>query len=104
MQKRGKTEASIVFVRGGNEVSPIDGAGLGACDVAAFALRAAAICLSRPALRRLLVVDEPFKHVSAEYRECVGEMLEMMSEELDLQIIMVTHYEEHQFGTVHRLR
>ena len=69
LQKRGKTEAELVFVRDGKELSPTDGAGLGACDVAAFSLRAAAICLSRPGRRRLLVLDEPFKHLSEEYRE-----------------------------------
>ena len=103
VQARGKTSAELVFVRDGNEIAPTEGAGLGACDVAAFALRAAALCLSRPQQRRLLVLDEPFRHVSREYREKTAEMLEMMSEELGIQIIQITHFQEHTVGKVYKI-
>lgn len=103
LQKRGKTEAEIVFVRDGHELRPTENAGLGVCDVAAFALRAAALCLSRPQKRRVLILDEPFKHLSVNFRERVAEMVDMLSNELDIQFIMTTHYEEHHLGKVVKL-
>jgi len=90
-QKRGRTEAVLSFVREGEEVDPLSSAGGGAVDVASFALRLAALLLSRPAQRRVLILDEPFRFVSAGYRANVAEMLRVLSEELDVQLVLVTH-------------
>jgi len=54
-------------------------------------LRLSCMMLSKPKLRRLLVLDEPFKFVSLNYQERVREMLETLSKRLNIQIIMVTH-------------
>lgn len=99
-RKRGKTEADFSLIRDGVEVGLLDAAGGGVVDVVAFALRLACLVLSRPAPRRLLVVDEPFKHVSEEYRGRVREMLETISQRLQVQIIMVTHSDQLRCGTV----
>lgn len=99
-QKRGRTEARLRFMRKGLEVDPMTASGGGMIDVAAFALRAACLVLHRPRLSRLLVLDEPFKFVSAQYRANVQEMLERLSEELKVQIIMVTHIEELETGKI----
>lgn len=99
-QKRGKTEARMVFVRDGMEIDPLAGAGLGVADVACLALRTAALVLGQPPLRRLLVLDEPFKFLSAEHREAIGVLLDRLSEKLDIQFIIVTHLEELQLGKV----
>ena len=56
--KRGKTEARLVFQRDGMEVDPMSSGGGGVLDVAAFALRVIALVMTRPPLRRLLVLDE----------------------------------------------
>jgi hypothetical protein len=92
-RKRGKTEARMVFVRKGMELDPKTGVGGGVLDVAAFALRLACLLLQRPARRRLLILDEPFKFVSErkEYRERVRQLLESLSEEMDVQLVLVTH-------------
>lgn len=90
-QKRGKGEMRFVFTRDGLEVDPLTAAGGGVVDVAAFGLRLAALLLQRPARRRLLVLDEPFRFVSAEYQPAVGELLEAVANELDVQIVMCTH-------------
>lgn len=90
-QKRGKTEVRFAFTREGLEVDPLTAAGGGVVDVAAFGLRLAALLLQRPARRRLLVLDEPFRFVSAEYQPAVGELLEAVASELDVQIVMCTH-------------
>ena len=99
-RKRGKTEASLRFIRDGMDVDPLSASGGGMIDVAAFALRVACLMLSRPRLSRVIVLDEPFKFVSATYRGNVRSMLEQLSEDLGIQIIMVTHIEELQTGDV----
>lgn len=99
-QKRGRTEARLKFSRDGNDVSPMDASGGGAVDVAAFALRAACLVLHRPRLRRLLVLDEPFKFVSEGFQPAIRSMLEQISRDLKIQIIMVTHNEAYETGKV----
>lgn len=99
-QKRGKTEAKLLFVRDGVEIDPTTAAGGGCVDVAAFALRLACLVLSLPRRRRLLVLDEPFRFVSREYRPAVRELLLKLAEELGVQIIMVTHMPDLMVGNV----
>lgn len=101
--KRGKTEARPVFVRGGRELEPVDESGLGQVDVAAFALRLAALLLHTPPVRRLLVLDEPAKHLSAEYRPNFVNLLLGLAEDLNVQIIMTTHSEELVCGNIIRI-
>lgn len=90
-KKRGKTEARPVFYRDGNELDPLTAAGGGVCDVASFALRLACLMMQRPRVRRLLVLDEPFRHLSKNYHPKVITLLETLTERLGLQILMVTH-------------
>jgi len=100
-RKRGRTEARLLFVRGKLEIDPLDAAGGGVIDVAAFALRVACLILSRPQLRRVLILDEPFAHVKPP--EVLGpricEMLEMLSREFDIQFIIIPSIEQfYQIG------
>lgn len=99
-KKRGRTEVALHFERDGMRIDPMTASGGGVVDVASFALRLSALMLSRPPLRRLLVLDEPFKFVSADYRGRVRVMLEMLSAEMGVQIIMVTHIDELKSGKV----
>lgn len=99
-RKRGKTEAVLSFVRDGQQVHPLSASGGGVVDVAAFALRLACLMLSVPRKRRTLVLDEPFKFVSKEYRHRIRELLETLAEEMDVQFIMVTHIPELECGKV----
>lgn len=98
--KRGKTEARLVFERDGLELDPLSAAGGGVVDVAAFALRLSCLLLTRPPLRRMLVLDEPFRFVSACYRPRVRDLLERLSQELGVQFVIVTHLDEFRIGTV----
>lgn len=102
-QKRNRTEASLVFERGGQLVDPMTAAGGGVVDVAAFALRLSCLLLSRPPLRRLLVLDEPFRFVSAEYRPRVRKLVEALASDFGVQFLMVTHMPELECGKVIRL-
>jgi len=99
-KKRGKTEARLSFVRDGVEYDPTEATGGGVVDVAAFALRLSCLLLTRPPLRRILVMDEPFRFVSREYRPAVRSLLEVLAKEMKLQIVMVTHSPELACGKV----
>ena len=90
-RKRGRTEASLRFLRRGLDVDPLTASGGGVVDVAAFALRVACLMLHRPKLSRIIILDEPFRFVSAQYQENVRQMIEELSKDLKIQIIQVTH-------------
>lgn len=98
-QKRGKTEARIVFIRDGEEVDPTTEAGGGVVDVAAFALRIAALILSGNN-SPTIILDEPLKFLSRNHAARVSQLLTILSEELSLQFILVTHDTTLQVGKV----
>lgn len=99
-QKRGKTEARIVFVKAGVEMDPLTASGGGVVDVAAFALRLSCLNLRRPPVRKLVIADEPFRHLSASYRPRVRALLEVLAEELEMQFVIVTHFDDMRMGEV----
>lgn len=92
--KRGKTECSLLFSRGGNTYDPISSCGFGAIDVASFALRLALWNISRPITNPIFFLDEPFKHVSEDLQESVMEMVRVLSERLGIQVVLVSHNKE----------
>jgi DNA repair exonuclease SbcCD ATPase subunit len=98
--KRGRTEAQLVFLRDGIEVDPMSASGGGVVDVASFALRLACLSLSRPPLRKLLVLDEPFKFVSKDYRRQIRQLLETLADEMGFQFFFVTHIPDLQCGRI----
>ncbi len=99
-KKRGKTEAQLLFVRDGMEIEPVDAAGGGVIDLASFSLRLACLMLAVPRKRRLLVLDEPFRHLSSQYRPKVRELLLTISKEFEIQILFITHSRELVCGKV----
>jgi ABC-type thiamine transport system ATPase subunit len=98
-QKRGKTEADLLFLKNGRKEDPRLTSG-GQRDVAGLALRLVALTLSNPAPRRLLLLDEPFSSLDNTNRPKIAALLETLSKELNLQIIMVTHIHDLELGTV----
>lgn len=94
VDKRGKIEAEISFVRNGEKINPIDSSGGGAVDIASFALRIALWSLARPRTRNTIVLDEPFRFLSRELQPKAGEMLSILSNKLGLQFILVTHNQD----------
>lgn len=99
-RKRGRTEASLAFQRNGAEVDPMTASGGGVVDVAAFALRLSCLVLANPPLRRVLLLDEPFKFLSEEYRSRIRDLMLTLSREMGVQFIIVTHMEQLVAGTV----
>ena len=68
-----------------------DTCGGGVIDVCSFALRLVCLTLEEPNVITVLILDEPFKNVSAKFIPSVGQMVVDVAELLSLQIIMVTH-------------
>lgn len=99
-RKRGRTEAALRFRRRGLEVDPLTASGGGVVDVASFALRVACLVMHRPRLSRVLILDEPFRFVSAQYQEGVRTMLEQISQEMKVQILFITHNPELATGKI----
>lgn len=93
VQRRNKTECDLYFVRDGNKIDPLTASGVGAVDVAAFALRIASWSMSKPHSRNTIILDEPFRFLSENYQEKASIMLKEISKKLEIQFIIVTHEE-----------
>lgn len=102
-QKRGRTEAVLLFERDGHEIDPLTASGGGVVDVASFALRLSCLLLSRPPVRRVLIMDEPFRFVAVRHRDRVRALVEALAREVDCQFIIVTHSAELVTGKVVQL-
>ena len=91
VEKRGKTEAEISFIRNGEKINPMQASGGGAVDIASFALRVALWSLQRPKTSNTIILDEPMKFLSKNMIDKAGEMIKLLSEKLKIQFIIVTH-------------
>lgn len=80
------------FVRDKEKYSPLECCEYGAVDVACFALRIAIWCLTPS--RRTMILDEPFKNVSEEYRKRMAQWVRKVSDQLHFQFIISTHVKE----------
>ena len=99
-RKRNRTEARLVFTRDGNEYDPSEDVGGGVLATASFSLRLSALLLSQPPLRRIVVMDEPLAQLSREYQPAAAALIEKLSKELGVQILLVTHSEHLKIGKV----
>ena len=91
VQRRNKTECDLYFVRDGNKVDPLTASGVGAVDVAAFALRIASWSMMQPRTRNTIILDEPFRFLSENYQEQASNMLKEISQKLGIQFIIISH-------------
>ena len=87
--RRDKTECDLFFSKNGEKFSPFSCCGGGAIDVASFALRLVAWSLNKT--MPLILLDEPFKHLSQDLQPKCSKMIKTLSSRLGLQIIMVSH-------------
>ena len=91
-EKRGKTEAELLFTRRSLEMKPIGSVGGGAIDVASLALRLAYWSMRQDKkTRSVLLLDEPFARLKGEEanrRALI--LLQEISRKLGLQIIMIS--------------
>lgn len=94
-EKRNQTEARCVLLDAeGNEYDPMNDNAGGILDVVCFGLRLACIMLIKPRPDRILILDEPFQHLSEEYRPALTALLARLCSEFQMQVIMVTHIPE----------
>jgi len=91
LQRRNKTECDIYFTRNGVKFDPLTASGGGAVDIASFALRIASWSLNTPHSRNTIILDEPLRFLSKEYREKASYMIKEISKKLKIQFIIVTH-------------
>lgn len=89
IERRNVMECDMLFSKRGNEYHPLKGGGWGAADVADFASRIAYGSLLDT--RDSYFYDEPFRNLSHDLQPSASDMLKMLCEELELQIIMVSH-------------
>lgn len=90
--KREQFEVYFYIKHLGIELEPRkDTCGGGVIDICSFALRMVCLTLEEPNIASILILDEPFKNVSAKFIPAVGQMVVDVAELLTLQIIMVTH-------------
>jgi DNA repair exonuclease SbcCD ATPase subunit len=84
-----KTEYKLTFLKDGCEESIMKESGGGLIDVLSFVFRVALWSLS--STRNVLLLDEPFSALSRDLHEKVGVILQKISKELNIQILMITH-------------
>lgn len=92
--RRGKTEADLLLIKNGEEMSPLHSEGGGIVDIISFALKISLWNLQRPRTRNTIILDEPFKFLSADLQNNAGEMMRTISKKLGIQIIMISHIKE----------
>ena len=92
------------LIDGPVEAPILDAFGGGPAEVVAFLLRV--LVVRRLGLAPVLVLDEPFSMVSAEYLENVGKLLRELADKLGFVFIMITHdrgfleYAEHGYEAI----
>lgn len=73
------------------ETSVMDARGGGLAAVVGFLLRLVVMLLSKDVKEPILILDESFSHVSAEYERPLAEFIKELIDKTKVQIIMVTH-------------
>ena len=110
VDRRGTTECDLLFKEGNREQHPLDSSGYGYVDIADYVLRIGYILLEEEycdyEVRKTLLSDEPLRNVDPALQFKVSEMLQMISEDLGFQQIIVSHAKgvnikaESSFGVV----
>lgn len=93
--KRGQAAAVPVIesTHGGEKIRAevLDGHGGGIADVVAFVLRFVVALYAQPRLAPLMILDEPFRHVSEEHAQGLGQLLRYLSDKTGWRFVIVTH-------------
>jgi len=85
----GQLACAMYLTRDGMNYNMRKQNGDGAVDLVALALRIATICIDKRNFRRLLLLDEPCGAVSVDYQPYVGKLIEYLTDQLKLQVIMI---------------
>lgn len=95
-ESRGRVEAEfyVVSEQNGEQIKtkPEDACGGGVVDIISIALRVALLQIhTNPTIRGPIILDEPGKHVSADYTMKLATFLKQLSQTFNRQIILSTH-------------
>lgn len=90
---KGGTPEAHFFIQEDGELYDLDSVGGGLVGVVKLVLQIGFLLWVHPPVRRLLVLDEPLTHLSAEYLPNAAAFLRSIAEEFQVQIIMITHSE-----------
>lgn len=74
-----------------HQFPPQEARGGGMVDVISLALRISFLLRATPPLEKILILDEPAKHVSEDYIHNVAELLLQIAQEFSMQVVLVTH-------------
>jgi ABC-type thiamine transport system ATPase subunit len=88
--KADMSAVEFVLIKDGEEEDIVEGQGGGYIGIIAFLLRVLLILASRPLLRLVLILDEPFAHLSIEFRQPLAEMMAALIDRLSFQLLMIT--------------
>lgn len=75
----------------GNIQNILDSEGASVAQVVSFLLRVLLILSHKPALRKVIILDEPFVGISARVRPNFQTLLRRIVDDTGIQLIMVTH-------------
>lgn len=92
--KRNQTEAVFNYIKNGIKMPLEDSTGGGFEDIVSMSLRLAFYVLSSNRTTPIMILDEPTKQLSSGLQEAFGSLLQSLSREMGIQIILVTHSKE----------
>lgn len=78
----------------GTETDVVDSRGGGLISLAGVLMRLLMIRLMRPVVQQVAVLDEPLGQLSSGFQPAAMELLAKVAQDLDIQIIMVSHQME----------
>jgi DNA repair exonuclease SbcCD ATPase subunit len=92
IERHNMVEADLLLQKGDDTYDPLESVGGGVVDVVSFALRITDWKLRGG--RAFIAFDEQFRNVSRDRQPKVGLLLKRLSEELHIQIVLVSHQNE----------
>ncbi len=90
VERRGQIECDLMLEKDGEILDPVSSVGGGIVDVISFALRMASISILKGTIRPILLLDEPFKHLSNDKQGKAAKMLQVLSHKLGIQVIYIS--------------
>jgi DNA repair exonuclease SbcCD ATPase subunit len=89
-----RVSTKFKLIDGENELDLMSAVGGGIVNVVALVLKVLILASVRPKRSQLLFLDESLNNVSVDYRPRVAKLLKSFSEQLGIQILLVTHAPE----------
>lgn len=92
--KRDVSSLTLIVVENDVEIDIWAEGGRGVSCVIGFAIQVAYLVLLRPAMARVLFMDEPFAAVQKNYIPALSHFVRQVSKDLEICIVIITHNDE----------